>query len=128
MDDPNPHLSPKSKYLNREMTAWDYDAIKRLFEGNEDFVLYAEEADHEMVFFWANDRFWLFSRAPKVNWDDSAPEVVVDWIGAVAEKEHGAEPVLMHRDELPQRASGVVDRVERGEVEHCHVELFEEDF
>lgn len=118
MNDPNPHLSPKSKYLNREMTAWDYDAIKRLFEGNEEFVLYAEEADHEMVFFWANDRFWLFSRAPKVSWDDSAPEIVTDWIGASAEKEHGAEPVLMHRDELSKTARDQIEYVREKDPEH----------
>jgi len=123
MSDPNPHLSPKSKYLNREMTAWDYGAIKRLFEGDEDFALYAEEADHEMVFFWANDRFWLFSRAPKVSWDDSAPEIVTDWIGASAEKEHGAEPVLMHRGELPKGARGQIKHVRDNDPEHVYEKL-----
>lgn len=123
MNDPNPHLSPKSRYLNREMTAWDYDAIKRLFGGNEDFVLYAEEADHEIVFFWANDRFWLFSRAPKVSWDDSAPEIVTDWIGASAEKEPGAEPVLMHRDELSKTARDQIEYVRENDPEHVYEKL-----
>jgi hypothetical protein len=123
MNDMNPHLSPKSKYLNREMTAWEYDAIKQLFEGTEDFALYAEDAAHEMVFFWTNDRFWLFSRAPKVSWDDAAPEIVIDWIGASAEKEHGAEPVLMHRDELPTTARGQVEYVRETDPEHVYDEL-----
>jgi len=123
MNDLNPHLSPKSKYLNREMTAWEYDAIKQLFEGNEDFALYAEEADYEMVFFWANDRFWLFSRAPKVSWEDTAPEIVIDWIGASAEKEHGAEPVLMHRDELPTTARDQVEYVRETDPDHVYEKL-----
>jgi|GEM_PF-5424627 len=105
------------------MTAWDYAAIKRLFEGNEAFALYAEEADHEMVFFWANDRFWLFSRAPKIRWDDAAPEVVVDWIGATAEKEHGAEPVLMHQDELPKTARDQIEHVREDEPAHVYEKL-----
>jgi len=123
MNDPNPNLTPKSKYLNREMDTWNYEAIKSLFEGNEDFVLYAEEADHKMMFFWTNDRFWLFSRAPKVRWDDSAPEIVTDWIGASAEKEHGAEPVLMHQDELPKTARDKIEYVRENDPEHVYEKL-----
>lgn len=120
MNDPNPRLSPRSQYLNRDLTTWDYDAITQLLDGNEDFALYAEQVDHEMVFFWAHNSFWLFTRAPTVSWDAAAPEVVIDWIGAAAEKEPGAEPVLMHHNELPTTAREQIETVRETNPEHVY--------
>jgi len=125
MNDPNRHLSPKSKYLNREMTAWDYDVLEELFDGDENFALYLEEADHEAVFFHAHGRFWLFNHLPTTEVRKAAPEVIIDRIGATAEKEYGAEPVLMHRDELPTHVQATVEDVEENPPEHPHDEVAE---
>lgn len=118
MSEPNPHLSPRSRYLNREMATWSYDDLKALFEGDENFALYLNEADHEAVFFHAHGRFWLFNHAPTSEIHSSAPEMIIDRIGALAEKEYGAEPVLMHRDELPNNVRMTVESVVADPPEH----------
>jgi len=48
---------------------------------------------------------------------------VVDWIGATAEKEHGAEPVLMHQNELPQTARDQIEHVREDEPAHVYEKL-----
>jgi len=118
LDDPNPHLSRRSKYLSREMTAWSYSSLRDLFDGDEEYALYMREADHRAVFFHHADRCWLVTLAPGRDMSIAAPEIVEDWIGSLAEKEHGAEPVLMHRDELPSGAQTMIEYVEEGDVEH----------
>lgn len=123
MSDPNPHLSPRSGYLNRIMTTWSYDDLKGLFEGDENFALYLNEADHEAVFFQAHGRFWLFNHLPTTEVHKAAPEVIIDRIGAAAPKEPGAEPVLMHRDELPNHVRLTVEGVEKDPPEHPYDEL-----
>jgi len=114
----NSNLSPRSSYLSREMTTWSYRALKTLFEGNEDFALYMREADHKAVFFYAHGRCWLMVRNPRPEINAAAPELVEDWIGASAPKEPGAEPVLMHREELPKDVKAMVEHVEVVEPEH----------
>lgn len=120
LEDPNPHLSPRSKYLSREMTTWSYQSITDLFEGNEEFALYMREADHKAVFFYAHGRCWMMVRSPGTRMSSAAPEIVEDWMGASAAKEPGAEPVLMHRDELPKDVKAMIDHVETVEPEHPH--------
>lgn len=127
MNDPNPDLSPRSKYLSREMAAWDYSAIESLFEDDENFALYMREADHEAVFFHAHGRYWLYTRYPSAEFDQAAPEVVEDWIGASAPKEPGAEPVLMHREELPQSVKAIIEHVNVVEPQHVHEKWQEAD-
>lgn len=124
-DGPNPHLSPRSSYLKREMTAWSYEDLKQLFDGDKNFALYVDEADHEAVFFHAHERFWLFNHLPTTEVHKSAPTVIMDWLGAIAENEPGAEPVLMHRDELPGHVRKTVERVERDPPMHPYDELEE---
>lgn len=123
MRDPNPDMTRRSKYLNRQLHTWSYDALKRLFDGDRDFALYMTEADHEAVFFHAHGRFWLFCRPPVGGWDQAMPELVEDWIGSTAPKEPKVEPVLMHREELPARAGDVVQNVVDDPPEHAVDEL-----
>jgi hypothetical protein len=78
LDDPNPHLSPKSKYLSREMTAWSYSALKNLFDGDGEHALYLREADHRAVFFYYGGRCWLVTCAPGRDMSVAAPELVED--------------------------------------------------
>lgn len=105
------------------MTVWSYESLERLFAGNTDYVLYMSIADSEAVFFNARERDWFFSRAPSSGWEQSAPEIIEDWIGSLAEKEHGTEPVLMHRDELDTTAQNLIEAVEDGQHDHCLDEL-----
>ena len=118
MNKANENLSPRSKYLSREMTTWSYRALKDLFEGNEEFALYMREADHKAVFFYAHGHCWLMTRNPSPEINAAAPEVVEDWIGSLAPKEPGAEPVLMHREELPKDVKSMIDHVLAVEPEH----------
>ena len=120
-------LSPRPSTLRRDMTAWSLSALKSLFDGDEEFALYVTEADHEAVFFHHDDRCWLFCRPPSSGWDQAAPEVIEDWIGSLAEKEHGTEPLLMHRDELPSRAQGIIESVRRDPPKHVYERLEEMD-
>ncbi len=118
--DRNPNLSPRESLLSREMEAWSYQSLKTLFEGNEEFALYMREADHKAVFFYAHGRCWLMVRNPSPELHTAAPELVEDWIGASAPKEPGAEPVLMHREELPDDVKSMVEHVEVVEPTHPH--------
>lgn len=119
-DDPNPHLSRRSKYLSREMTTWSYSALKDLFEGSEEFVLYMQEADHHAVFFYEHGRCWLYTQTPRGEFHQVAPELIEDWIGSLAPKEHGTEPVLMHRDELSKSVKAMIEHVQVVEPEHVY--------
>lgn len=116
-------LTPRPSTLRRDMTTWSYAALKDLFDGTDEFALYVTEADHEAVFFHAHDRPWLFCRPPSSGWDQAAPEVIEDWIGSLAEKEVGAEPVLMHHDELPERARSIIEATRRDPPEHAYDRL-----
>jgi len=113
-------LTSRPSSLSREMVQWSYSALRELFDGDDQFALYATEADHEMVFFYAHGRCWLWSRPPSDGWSQAMPEVVEDWIGASAPKEPGAEPVLMHREELNYGARGIVNRTVNDPPKHAH--------
>lgn len=118
LEDPNLNLSDRSAYLSREMTTWSYSALADLFEDDEEYALYMREADHKAVFFHAHGRCWLMVRTPAAEMSKVSPELVEDWLGSLAPKEPGAEPVLMHRDELPKDVKAMVDHVETVEPEH----------
>lgn len=109
------------------MTEWSYQSLRDLFQGNDEYALYMREADHKAVFFSAHGRCWLATLSPAVEMNIAAPEVVEDWIGSLAPKEPGAEPVLMHREELPRDVKGLVDHVETIEPEHPHERWPESD-
>lgn len=113
----NPNMS-RAPSLDREMVAWEYDDLLDLFDGNTDFALVCDSADHRAVFFWADGHHWLFTEAPKQPWSQAAPEVIEDWIGSVAAGEFGAEPLLVHRDELSASLRTPIERVTDGDVEH----------
>jgi len=118
----NDTLTPRPP-LAREMTTWSYDAIEKLLDGDDEFAIYVNIADREAVLFHEADRLWLFTTYPRGGWVQVAPEVIEDWIGASAPKKLGSEPVLLHRDELPGRASDLPEHVLEQEPEHVYDEL-----
>lgn len=120
-------LTPRPSSLPRDLTEWSLDALESLFEGDDEFALYATQADHEMVFFAAHDRCWCWTRPPSDGWSQAAPEVVEDWLGATAPKEPGAEPVLMHREELNYGAQGIVSRTVDDPPKHVYEKWEEMD-
>lgn len=123
----NPTLTPRSKYLRREMTEWSYRQLVDLFKGDTNFALYMHEADHHGVFFYEHGECWMMCQDPTGNFDQAAPEVVEDWIGSSAPKEPGAEPVLMHREELPKSVKAMIDHVKVVEPKHVHEQWEEMD-
>lgn len=114
----NPELS-RAASIDRTMVAWEYDSLKELFEGNTDYCLLAEVADNRALFFWEDGEHWLFTTYPSGPWEQAMPEAIIDWIGAAAPKEPGAEPLLVHRDELSASLTAPIERVQDGE-EHVH--------
>lgn len=113
----NPELS-RTPAISRQMVAWDYDSIAALFEGNTDYCLLAQIADNKAVFFWERGECWLFTTYPSGPWEQTMPELIIDWIGASAPKEPGAEPLLLHRDELDRDLETPIERARRETTDH----------
>ena len=109
----NPELS-RAAAIDRDMTAWSLDAIRRLLSSGE-FALLCEVADRRALCFWADDELVVFTDHPKAPWTQCHPAAIVDWIGAAAPKEPGAEPLLVHREELTGSLRDPIDRAEEAD-------------